>query len=276
MALAKLWNAVFKKRPAADLAPLAKPIAGSGSDRAAPVLLPSQRKPTSVAAIASSTPTVAKAAAALKTVAKPASLKAASVKATAPSVATTIKLSKSKTKTKTKTKSRQTRTSDTESPVVVSEPVSVLRMFRRKNNAWTKLVGSRTIKVVLDLNVQDGSRAIELLEAIVDSNFPAPKYVAIGMFELAGEKLTVRQFHQKVRSAGGLPVVIPMPLVEGLRYLSQTVGTADLILLDITDQQLADPAISRLLQRVTSQESLLLRRDAKERWQTIAAQSRAA
>jgi len=128
----------------------------------------------------------------------------------------------------------------------------------------------------LDLNVQDGSRAIELLEAIVDSNFPAPKYVAIGMFELAGEKLTVRQFHQKVRSAGGLPVVIPMPLVEGLRYLSQTVGTADLILLDITDQQLADPAISRLLQRVTSQESLLLRRDAKERWQTIAAQSRAA
>jgi len=149
-------------------------------------------------------------------------------------------------------------------------------MFKRKNNAWTKLVGSRTINVVLDMNVQDGSRAIELLEAIVDSNLPAPKYVAIGMFELAGEKLTVRQFHQKVRSAGGLPVVIPMPLVEGLRRLSQTVGTADLILLDITEQELADPTVSRLLQRVASKDSLLLRRDEKNRWHAIASQSRAA
>ena len=148
-------------------------------------------------------------------------------------------------------------------------------MFRRKTNAWTKLIGQRTINVILDMNVQDGSRAVELLEAIVDSNSIPPKYVAIGMFELAGEKLSVRQFHQKVRAAGGQPVVIPMPLVDGLRRLSQTVGAVDLLLLDITEQQLADPVVARLLHRIAPTHSLILRRNAQNRWESTS-QSRAA
>ena len=273
MALAKLWNAVFGKRPAAEPAPVAKPIVGSGSGNPAPVMSSNERKHTNVAAVASANTPIAKVAVSLKATAAPkASVNQASTKTTELGGATTLKLSKSKAKAK----SREAKAVLTEPLAVVAESASVIRMYRRKNNAWSKLLGSRTINVVLDLNVQDGSRAVELLEAIVDSNFPAPKYVAIGMFELAGEMLTVREFHQKVRSAGGLPVVIPMPLVDGLRRLSQTIGTADLILLDITEQQFADPVVSRLLQRVASKDTLLLRRDAKDRWHAITSQSRAA
>ena len=250
MALTKLWNAVFGKRPSAELAPLAEPVAVSAPAIAAPVKPSSERTPAPVNPNA------------------PVSAKTL-VSAKSPEKSAPIKLSKAKTKSGKKSAVE-------EIPVVAPEPATVLRMFRRKNNAWTKLIGSRTVNIVLDLNVQDGSRAVELLEAIVDSNSPAPKYVAIGMFELAGEKLTVRQFHQKVRSAGGQPVVIPMPLVEGLRRLSQTVGTADLILLDLTEQQIADPVVARLLQRIASKDALVLRRDAKDRWQAMATQSRAA
>ena len=223
MALAKLWNAVFGKRPAADQSPPIIPATNS------------------VAAV------------------------------TTPVSAPVIKLSKSKTKAK----SRRSKQVEPLVSVAALEPTTVLRMFRRKTNAWTKLIGQRTINVILDMNVQDGSRAVELLEAIVDSNSIPPKYVAIGMFELAGEKLSVRQFHQKVRAAGGQPVVIPMPLVDGLRRLSQTVGTVDLILLDITEQQLADPVVARLLQRIAPTHSLILRRNAQNRWESTS-QSRAA
>ncbi len=186
------------------------------------------------------------------------------------SAKTAVKLSRQKTK------------AAIEKPIKAVEPVATVtppvtvRMFRRKNNSWTKLIGSRTIQSILDLNVGDGSRTVDLLSAIVDSSTPAPKYIAVGLFELAGEKLTVRQFHQKVRSSGGQPVAIPMELTNGLRHLSQTVGTVDLILLDGSDSRTSDPAVARLLQRVTHPNSLVLRCDSAGRWQAAVAQSRKA
>lgn len=175
-----------------------------------------------------------------------------------------------------KAKLRTSRHSKPAEPIVTVEPTATLRMFRRKNNAWTKVVGSRIVHSILDIDVGDGSRAVELLEAIVDSNSPPPKYVAIGLFELAGEKLTVRQFHQKVRAVGGQAIVIPLSLADGLRRLSQTMGTVDLVLLNGHDNRVSDPVVVRLLQRVAPANSLVLRSDSSGRWQPMSAQSRKA
>ena len=250
MALAKLWNAVFGKRPAADQSPPAIPATSSVVAVTKSVSPVAAVKP--IAVKQATEKSISAAHAAVNSGLEPANACNARV----------VRLSKNKTKAK----SRQSKQVEPMVSVAAPEPPAVLRMFRRKTNAWTKLIGQRTINVILDMNIQDGSRAVELLEAIVDSNSIPPKYVAIGMFELAGDKLTVRQFHQKVRAAGGQPVVIPMPLVDGLRRLSQTVGTVDLILLDITEQQLADPMVAKLLQRIAPTRSLILRRDAQNRW----------
>ncbi len=152
-------------------------------------------------------------------------------------------------------------------PVSVPVAQPVLRMFRRRNNAWSKLIGNLPVQSILDTNVGDGTRAVELLAAIVDSHCQPPKYVAIGMFEAAGEPLDVKTFHQKIRAAGGVPLVIPMPLVEGLKRVSQTIGTVDLVLIDPTLHPLAGVEMKRLLGRVTHQGSLVLVPGAGGRWQ---------
>jgi hypothetical protein len=227
MALAKLWNAVFGKR---------KEVEGG------------QPPATTLAASAP--------APAGRTVSSPSAQAAKAIAAPPPGV----KLSRKKTKV------REPKKPVIETVAPVEEPAPVLRMFRRKNNAWSKLIGARSVSSILDTRVGDGSRAVELLEAIVDSNTPAPRYVAIGLFELGGEKLTVRQFHQKVRAVGGNPIVIPMQLEDGLRRVSQTIGQVDLILVDGTDARVNEPAVAKWLQRVTASNGLVLRSDAAGKW----------
>ncbi|MGV3486812.1 MAG: hypothetical protein ACO1RT_20520 [Planctomycetaceae bacterium] len=182
----------------------------------------------------------------------------------------TIKLSRRKTK------SQIAKPVPPVAPPAPEEPAPVLRMFRRKSNGWTKLIGNRTVRSILDIHAGDGSRAVEILESLVDSEGVSPNYIAIGLFEQADEPLTVRQFHQKVRSAGGNAVVIPMSLAAGLRRLSQTIGTVDLLIIDGHEAQLQDAETVRWLRRVTSPDSLVLRRDTAGRWQPAAALSRKA
>jgi hypothetical protein len=237
MALAKLWNAVFGKR---------------AEETTAPVVT------------AGTTPVVGSNVSG--------TTKTAPAHGTAKSATNgpTIKLSRKKTKSQT------AKPSKTAEPVVSPEPAPVLRMFRRKNNAWTKLIGNKTIRSILDLRVGDGSRAVELLEAIVDSNTPTPKYVAIGLFELGSEPLTVRHFHQKIRAAGAHPVAIPMPIAEGLKHLSETIGVVDLVLLDSDQERWKDPKLARLLNRISPPGTLVLRADSAGRWHANSSQSKKA
>lgn len=229
MALAKLWNAVFGKRPSteetapASTAPPASRLVGALNPAAA----------QTVQGVGSPTP------------------------------AAQIKLSRKKTKTGRRKGKRETELL----PEV--EPAPVLKLFRKKNNAWTKLLGNRVINSILDTNVGDGSRAVEILEAIVDGSQPSPKYIAIGMFDLDGKGLTLRKFHQKTRAVGGQPIAVPMKLADGLRRLSETVGTVDLVLLDGDEQTLTDPLVAKLLARISSNGAMVLRSDASGRWQTL-------
>jgi hypothetical protein len=246
MALAKLWNAVFGKR------------SESAATQPTETLASSPVKP--VANAVATKPTVAKPIVAKTSAPIPAT--AASVGPAPAQVGAPVKLSRKKTKSREPKKPLET-------APVAAEPAPVLRMFRRKNNAWSKLIGTRTVSTILDTHVGDGSRAIEVLEAIVDSNTPSPKYVAIGMFEMGGEKLSVRQFHQKIRNAGGQPIVIPMTLEDGLRRLSQTIGTVDLVLLNGADEVSSSPSVTKLLARVAPTNCLVLRSDVNGRWHTV-------
>ncbi len=150
-------------------------------------------------------------------------------------------------------------------------PPSVLRMFKRKTNSWSKLVSGRRIASILDLRVDSTQRATELLEAIVDSHDSGPRYIAIGDFESATDEststLTVRQFHHAVRVAGGVPVIVPKSLGEGLHYVARTFGAVDLVLVDARDEQLAEPLVAKMLTRVAHHQTLMLRADPSGRWQ---------
>lgn len=238
MALAKLWNAFFGKSAAkADAALSPSPAGMPGSSGGLTVKSRSAAAPSRSGVIAGD--------------------------------GATVRLSRRKTK------SHSERRSPDAARLEVVAPTPAVRIFQRKNNAWTKLIGPRTVRSILDLNLGDGSRAVELLESIADSDRQPPKYIAIGLFELAGDGLTVCQFHRKIRLAGGQPVAIPMPLGEGLRRLSQSIGKVDLLLLEGADPQWSDPAVTRWLQRIVTAETLILRRDAG-RWRSASETSRKA
>ena len=147
--------------------------------------------------------------------------------------------------------------------------VAVKRIPHPKKNAWSKLVAGRKIGSILDTNLGDASRAVELLEAIVCDAVPTPKYVAIDDFDLATGGTTVLQFHQRVRRVGGKAVPIPGAIEEGLRQLSRTIGTVDLVLVDDAKTQWQSEETRRLLARVTHANTLTLRRDAKNNWTVI-------
>jgi len=235
MALAKLWNAVFGKRtsPEESAALTTAPPAIGPAKASKPVLI------RSVVANSSA-----------NGVSKP--------------VAPVIKLSRKKTKASRPKPEKEI------APVVEIEPTPIIRMFRKKTNAWSTLIGNRNITSILDINIGDGSRTVEILEAIVDGSQPTPKYVAIGVFDLDEKCLTVREFHQKTRAAGGQPMVIPMPLSEGLKRLAETVGTVDLVLLSGDGQRLVDPIVTKLLNRISSNGALVLHGDSAGRWKAAA------
>ncbi len=110
---------------------------------------------------------------------------------------------------------------------------------------------------------------VELLESVVDSSSPAPKYVAVNQFEMGEQGLSLQQFHKRVRTLGGSPVAIPMALSEGLKRLSQTLGTVDLILLNDISVW-SDAEMSKLFRRVMRPTTLVFVKDAKGQWQSVA------
>jgi hypothetical protein len=79
----------------------------------------------------------------------------------------------------------------------------------------------------------------------------------------------VLDFPQRVRRVGGQAVPVPGQLVAGLRHLSQTLGTVDLVLLEGNEIDLNQLELRRLLARVTHNDTLVLRRDEKGKWQTV-------
>lgn len=148
------------------------------------------------------------------------------------------------------------------------ETVAAKRIPHPKKNGWSKWLAGRSVATILDTHLGD-TRATELLEAIVCDAVPAPKYVAIDRFELREGGKTIVQFHQTVRKAGGQAVPIPGAIQDGLRQLSRTLGTVDLVLMDAGQVEWQDAETQRLLSRVIHPGTLVLRHDGGNKWSSV-------
>ncbi len=247
MALGKIWNALFGRQAAAK-----KDLAILGAERSTSQGI--------------STPTRSAVSAACVVPAASGLEIAGRRRETVPPTATKVK-KKSLGKRTKKTVSVAKKIAV--SPIVEAPPQRSVRVARPQKNAWTKLLSGRQIGSILDTNLGDASRAVEILQAIVCDAAPIPKYVAIDLFELTCGGLSVLEFHQRIRRVGGQALAIPAQLPAGLRQLSQTLGTVDLVLLDGDEIDLTQLELRRLLGRVTHSETLVLHRDSRGKWQTL-------
>ncbi|TWU58934.1 hypothetical protein Poly51_17140 [Rubripirellula tenax] len=150
----------------------------------------------------------------------------------------------------------------------------------------------REIRTVLEINVEDGSRAIAVLGTLANQ-WPVPpvaaegesveavptvRYIVIDQFEMAGGETTLKQFHQTLRGASIRPQVYPEPIDRGLVRVAHTIGAVDLILVATAAEQWQDEAMLKLISRVSHSETTLLYRDGDtwKAYSTGAAQGRRA
>ncbi len=250
MALGKLWNAFFGKSAAVE-----KGLPPANDARPASHLVSSpstSRSPAPTAAAVSAPATLPLSAAAQ------------------PEQPAAKAVTKVKRKAVAKGKKASNPPADTTAAPAVEVPQRrTLQIARPQQNAWTKWLAGRSIGSILDTQLGDGARAIEVLQAIVCDSVPTPKYIAIDLFDLGSGRLTLMEFHQRIRRVGGNPVAIPADLHGGLRQLSQTHGTVDLVLLECAGVDLNGLEFRRLLARVTHSDSLVLHRDERGNWQSV-------
>jgi len=130
-----------------------------------------------------------------------------------------------------------------------------------------KRVKSVDASSVLEISVEDGSRALAVLETIEKTNKNV-RYLAIDQFEMAGGPVSLKQFHQTLRSRGFRPQLFPETIQRGLIRVAHTVGAVDLVLIAALPETWQTPQVLPLLSRVTHQSSLVLYRDEEETWKT--------
>ncbi len=118
---------------------------------------------------------------------------------------------------------------------------------------------------ILEVGVGDGTRAMAVLSTLAKSKPGAElKYIAIDLFEMGDGQLTLKEFHQQLRTINVKPHLIPMPYEQGLVRVVHTFGTVDLLLLADQDLDSCDPLIAR----VTDSSSLVLHFDGQN-WKQI-------
>ncbi len=105
------------------------------------------------------------------------------------------------------------------------------------------------IATVLEIGVGDGSRAIAML-SMIESAGEKARYFAIDQFELAGGEVTLKHFHQTLRTANIRPQVLPQPIAPALMRMAHTHGEVDLIVIGAPTSQWQNPAAEAALARV--------------------------
>lgn len=144
-----------------------------------------------------------------------------------------------------------------------------LGIFRSGPHAGLcKLVKSVSASSMLEISVDDGSRALAVLETIKKNNKNV-RYLAIDQFEMAGGAVTLKQFHQALRAKEFSPQLIPETVERGLIRVSHTIGTVDLVLIAAPQETWQSPQFLPLLSRVTHQGTMVLYRDEQETWKKL-------
>ena len=124
-----------------------------------------------------------------------------------------------------------------------------------------KLVRSVPAKTVLEISVEDGSRAIAVLGALARTQGEV-SYVAIDPFDTEPGGVTLKQFHRTLRSENIRPKLFPGTIEQGLPRVACTVGTVDLVIIAAPQQQWKTATVDNLLARVSHPATVVLCRDA--------------
>jgi len=125
--------------------------------------------------------------------------------------------------------------------------------------ALSKLVRSVPASSVLEISVDDGSRAVAVVQALARTQSDI-SYFAIDPFETAPGGISVKQFHQTLRAENIRPKLFPGSIERGLVQVAYTVGAVDLVLISAEPQDWQTPTVARLLARVSHPGTVVLSR----------------
>jgi len=144
-------------------------------------------------------------------------------------------------------------------------------LFRgRPHAALCRQLKSLPIQSVLELGVDDGSRAVAVLETLASRSETPIRYAAIDQFELrsadheASDPRSLKDFFQIVRGSGITPQLFPETVDRGLLKVGSTLGAVDLVLISIPPSNWQNPTTLKLLSRVIHEQSVVLFHDNQQ------------
>lgn len=110
---------------------------------------------------------------------------------------------------------------------------------------------------ILEIGVGDGHRTVDFLTGMQETGLSV-RYAAIDQFELAGGNLSLRNFHQMLRSLSVRPHLFPEPIVNGLTRFLHTIGSADVVLISENVAEENRQQVMQLLSRISNQRTTIL------------------
>lgn len=140
---------------------------------------------------------------------------------------------------------------------------SILGIGRGPHAGLCKQIRSLRVQTVLEVAVGDGSRALAVLNALASKN-ELIRYAAIDQFELADGPVSLKAFHQSLRSENVRAQIYPETIERGLLRVATTIGAVDLVLIAADQEEWKSPAVLSLLSRVTHSGSTVLFLDGEE------------
>jgi hypothetical protein len=155
---------------------------------------------------------------------------------------------------------------DTETPVAAKTKPATRGILgighRGPHAALCKLLRRVQAQTVLEICVGDGTRAIAALQAL-SSNNPEVRYAAIDQFEMDGGPLTLKRFHQALRTAElRRAQIFPETIERGLLRVATTIGPVDLVLIAAPPDRWQTPAVLAMLARVAHSKTVVLYEEA--------------
>ncbi len=141
-------------------------------------------------------------------------------------------------------------------------------LFGGPHAGLCKMVKSIPAASVLEISVDDGSRALAVLKTLSKKQEKVT-YYAIDQFEMDGG-ISLKQFHQTLRAANVTPRLFPDEVDRGLMRIAHTIGAVDLVLIAADAEVWQNDATIQSLSRVchTGTEVLHLEGETWQRFDT--------
>lgn len=127
---------------------------------------------------------------------------------------------------------------------------------------------------VLEIGVDDGSRAAAVIRTLAKKGRVDVEYLAIDQFELSGHT-ELKNFHRQLRAHQIRARLFPHSIAEGLTQVSHTIGAVDLVIIAAAPEKWQNPQVESALARVCHGATVVFWLDG-ETWQRLDRSSRRA